>query len=48
MVMLIVLSRDQESTLRQMAADLDLPPEEILVHLVSDRLASQPLDLWRT
>lgn len=46
--MMIVLSRDQESTLRQMAADVDLPPEDLLVHLVSDRLSSQPLDLWRT
>lgn len=46
--MLIVLSQDQDATLRQMAADLDLPPEDLLVHLVSDRLSSQPLDLWRT
>ena len=44
--MLIVLSEDQDALLRQMAADLDLPPEEMLVHLVSDRLAEQPLDLW--
>ncbi|MGV0949414.1 MAG: hypothetical protein ACOYB3_01990 [Azonexus sp.] len=44
--MVIVLSVDQEATLRQMAADLDLPPSDLLVHLVSDRLESQRLSLW--
>lgn len=44
--MVIVLSREQEAVLRQMAADLDLPPEEMLVHLVSHRLESEPLSLW--
>lgn len=43
---LVVLSSEQEATLRQMAADLDLPPEEMLVHLVSYRLETQPLELW--
>jgi len=47
--MVIVLSREQEETLRQMAADLDLPPEEIVAHLVSDRLAqASTLSLWKT
>lgn len=46
--MLIVLAQEQEATLRQMAADLDLRPEEMLVHLVSDRLETQRLDLWRS
>lgn len=46
--MVIVLSRDQEALLRQMAADLDLPPEEMLVHLVSARLESESLSLWRS
>ena len=45
--MLVVLSREQEATLLQMAADLDVPPEEMLVHLVSDRLETHRLDLWR-
>jgi hypothetical protein len=45
--MLVVLSREQEETLLQMAADLDLPPGELLTHLVSDRLAQHPLGLWR-
>lgn len=45
--MLVVLSREQEAILLQMAADLDLPPAELLTHLVSDRLAQQPLNLWR-
>lgn len=45
--MLVVLSREQEDTLRQMAADVDLAPEDLLVHLVSDRLEPQPLSLWR-
>jgi hypothetical protein len=46
--MLIVLSREQEDVLRQMAADLDLPPEEMLVHLVSHRLETQSLSLWQS
>lgn len=46
--MMVVLSREQEDSLRQMAADVDLPPEELLVHLVADRLAREPLSLWRT
>jgi hypothetical protein len=46
--MVIVLSREQEDLLRQMAADLDLPPEEILVHLVSHRLEQESLSLWRS
>jgi hypothetical protein len=45
--MVIVLAPDQEATLRQMAADLDLPPEDLLVHLVSHRLETQSLSLWR-
>lgn len=45
--MVIVLARDQEAVLRQMAADLDLDPSDLLVHLVSDRLSqSSPLSLW--
>ncbi len=45
---MVVLDREQEATLRQMAADADMEPEVLLVHLVSDRLARQPLTLWRT
>ena len=45
--MVIVLAHDQEAILRQMAADLDLPPEDLLVHLVSDRLEEMDLSLWR-
>ena len=44
--MVIVLSAEQEATLRQMAADLDLPAEELLVHLVSWRLEQEHLTLW--
>ena len=45
--MVIVLSRDQEETLLQMAADVELDPSVLLVHLVSDRLAqSSNLSLW--
>jgi hypothetical protein len=44
--MMVVLSRDQEATLRQMAADVDETPEALLALLVSYRLESQPLDLW--
>lgn len=46
--MLVVLSHDQEAMLRQMAADVEVAPEELLVHLVADRLAQEPLSLWRT
>jgi len=46
--MMVVLDREQEATLLQMAADLDVEPSELLVHLVSDRLAGQRLDLWRS
>ena len=46
--MLVVLDREQEATLLQMAADADVAPEVLLVHLVSDRLAREPLALWRT
>lgn len=46
--MIVVLDREQEAVLRQMAADLDLPPEDLLVHLVSDRLAQETLSLWRS
>jgi hypothetical protein len=45
--MMVVLAHDQEVLLRQMAADLDLPPEELLVHLVSDRLEMLDLSLWK-
>lgn len=45
--MMVVLSVEQEDTLRQMAADLEMPPADLLVHLVSDRLETQRLDLWR-
>lgn len=45
--MLVVLDPEQEATVLQMAADLDLPTEELLRHLVSDRLAQWPLSLWR-
>lgn len=44
--MMVVLDREQEALLRQMAADVDVEPEVLLVHLVSDRLAAQPLGLW--
>ena len=44
--MIVVLSREQEDTLRQMAADVDLAPEEMLVHLVSARLEPERLSLW--
>jgi len=45
--MVVVLSFDQEAVLRQMAADLDLPPEALLGHLVSDRLEQMGnLSLW--
>ena len=46
--MQVVLSREQEDMLRQMAADVEVAPEELLVHLVADRLAREPLSLWRT
>lgn len=46
--MMVVLHPDQEALLRQMAADLDLPPEEMLAHLVSARLETERLDLWRS
>ena len=46
--MLVVLSREQEEVLLQMAADVEMPPDELLVHLVADRLAQEPLTLWRT
>lgn len=45
---MVVLSREQEDILRQMAADVEVAPEELLVHLVADRLALEPLSLWRT
>jgi hypothetical protein len=45
--MLVVLDREQEAYLRQMAADVDVEPEVLLVHLVSDRLAQEPLSIWR-
>jgi hypothetical protein len=46
--MVIVLAREQEEILLQMAADLDLEPSVLLGHLVSDRLErSSPLSLWR-
>ncbi len=45
--MLVALHPDQEALLRQMAADVDLEPEDLLVHLVSDRLTAFPLSLWR-
>jgi hypothetical protein len=45
--MVIVLAREQEETLLQMAADLDLDPSDLLVHLLSDRLTRQGnLSLW--
>ena len=45
--MVVVLSHEQKATLRQMAADLDLPPEALLGHLVSDRLErAGDLSLW--
>jgi hypothetical protein len=46
--MMVVLAQEQEDLLRQMAADVDMEPETLLVHLVSDRLAPQPLTLWGT
>jgi hypothetical protein len=46
--MLVVLDREQEASLLQMAADLEVEPSVLLVHLVSDRLAAQPLELWRS
>lgn len=46
--MMVVLSVEQEDVLRQMAADLEMHPGDLLVHLVSDRLQMQRLDLWRT
>ena len=45
--MLVALHPDQEALLRQMAADVDVEPEELLVLLVSDRLTMEPLALWR-
>jgi len=45
--MMVALHPEQEATLRQMAADLDVEPEEMLKHLVSDRLAVLDLSLWR-
>jgi len=45
---IVVLDREQEDLLRQMAADVDVEPEVLLVHLVSDRLSTQPLALWRS
>jgi hypothetical protein len=44
--MMIVLSHDQEATLLQMAADVEMEPSDLLVHLVSDRLEMQSLELW--
>jgi hypothetical protein len=46
--MVIVLSGEQESLLRQMAADVDETPESLLVLLVSDRLAHETLGLFRS
>ena len=46
--MVVVLAPEQEATLALMALDVDLEPSELLIHLVSDRLAQYPLDLWRT
>jgi hypothetical protein len=46
--MMVVLAQEQEDLLRQMAADVDMEPETLLVHLVSDRLVPHRLDLWRT
>lgn len=46
--MMVVLAQEQEDVLRQMAADLDMSPGDLLVHLVSDRLETQPLSLWRS
>lgn len=45
---MVVLSREQEATLRQMAADVDETPEALLVLLVSARLEQEPLSLWRS
>jgi len=43
----VVLSFEQEATLRQMAADLDLDASALLGHLVSDRLEQMGnLSLW--
>lgn len=45
--MVIVLAREQEETLLQMAADLEMDPSLLVEHLISDRLASQGnLSLW--
>ena len=45
--MVVVLSFEQEATLLQMAADLDLDPSALLGHLVSDRLEQMGnLSLW--
>jgi len=47
--MMVVLAREQEEMLLQMAADLELDPSVLLGHLVSDRLeAASPLSLWKT
>jgi hypothetical protein len=45
--MLVVLAPDQEALLRQMAADVEMEPESLLVHLVSHRLEQESLSLWR-
>lgn len=45
--MMVVLDAEQEAMVRQMSADLDMPTDELLRHLVSDRLAQYPLTLWR-
>lgn len=45
--MMVALHPDQEAVLRQMAADVDVEPEVLLVHLVSDRLAPLDLSIWR-
>lgn len=43
----IVLSVEQESTLRQMAADLEVEPSLLVEHLLSDRLVrAGNLSLW--
>ena len=44
--MVIVLAREQAESLALMALDLDVSPETLLEHLLSDRLAQHPLTLW--
>ncbi len=45
--MVIVLAREQEEILLQMAADLEMDPSDLVEHLVSDRLSrSSSLSLW--